>query len=77
VLINIGSEVSDAVIPYQDMYSASGHAVKDFADVLRVEWNELNADAVSVTLIQSTAVNTPYLSTRTTTWRNNPSCRRL
>ena len=58
-LINIGSEVSDAVVPLQGMYAASKHAVKGFTDALRVE---LDADdaAVSVTLIQPTAVDTPY-----------------
>lgn len=58
-LINIGSEVSDAVVPLQGMYSASKHAVKGFTDALRIE---LAADgaAVSVTLIQPTAVDTPY-----------------
>lgn len=58
-LINIGSEVSDAVVPLQGMYSASKHAVKGFTDALRVE---LLADEVpvSITLIQPTAVNTPY-----------------
>ncbi len=58
-LINIGSEVSDAVIPLQGMYSASKHAVKGFTDALRIE---LDADQapVSVTLIQPTAVDTPY-----------------
>ena len=59
-LINIGSEVSDAVIPYQGMYSASKHAVKGFTDALRVEVNELDQAPVSITLIQPTAVNTPY-----------------
>ena len=58
-LINVGSEVSDAAIPLQGMYSASKHAVQGFTDALRVE---LDADEapVSVTLIQPTAVNTPY-----------------
>jgi short-subunit dehydrogenase len=58
-LINVGSEVSDAVVPLQGMYSASKHAVKGFTDALRVE---LLADEVpvSVTLIQPTAVNTPF-----------------
>lgn len=58
-LINVGSEVSDAVVPLQGMYSASKHAVKGFTDALRVE---LMADEspVSVTLIQPTAVNTPF-----------------
>jgi NADP-dependent 3-hydroxy acid dehydrogenase YdfG len=58
-LINLGSEASDAVLPLQGMYSASKHAVKGFTDALRVE---LDADEapVSVTLIQPTAVDTPY-----------------
>ncbi|HET6805610.1 MAG TPA: SDR family oxidoreductase [Frateuria sp.] len=59
-LINIGSEVSDAVIPFQGMYSASKHAVKGFTDALRVEVEELDGAPVSITLIQPTAVDTPY-----------------
>ena len=59
-LINIGSEVSDAVVPYQGMYSASKHAVKGFTDALRVELEELDKAPVSITLIQPAAVNTPY-----------------
>jgi short-subunit dehydrogenase len=58
-LINVGSEVSEAVVPLQGMYTASKHAVKGFTDALRVE---LEADhaPVSVTLIQPTAVDTPF-----------------
>jgi short-subunit dehydrogenase len=58
-LINVGSEVSEATVPLQAMYSASKHAVKGFTDGLRIE---LDADKapVSVTLIQPTAVDTPY-----------------
>src|SRR6195952_5337696 len=58
-LINLGSELSDASVPLQGMYSASKHAVKGFTDALRIE---LDADEapVSVTLIQPTAVDTPY-----------------
>jgi len=59
-LINVGSEVSDAVIPLQGMYSASKHAVKGFTDALRVEIEELDEAPVSITLIQPTAVDTPY-----------------
>src|SRR5690606_34587129 len=33
-LINIGSEVSEAVVPLQGMYSASKHAVKGYTDAL-------------------------------------------
>jgi short-subunit dehydrogenase len=58
-LINIGSEVSDAVVPLQVMYSSSKHAVKGFTDGLRIEL-EAEGTPVSVTLIQPTAVNTPY-----------------
>jgi len=59
-LINIGSEVSEAVIPLQGMYSASKHAVKGFTDALRIEVQELDKAPVSITLIQPTAVNTPF-----------------
>lgn len=59
-LINVGSEVSDAVIPLQGMYSASKHAVKGFTDALRVEVELLDEEPVEVVLIQPTAVDTPY-----------------
>lgn len=59
-LINIGSEVSEAVVPLQGMYSASKHAVKGFTDALRVEIEEVDKAPVSITLIQPTAVDTPY-----------------
>jgi short-subunit dehydrogenase len=59
-LINLGSEVSEAVIPLQGMYSASKHAVKGFTDALRVEVEELDKAPVSITLIQPTAVDTPF-----------------
>jgi short-subunit dehydrogenase len=59
-LINVGSEVSDAVVPLQGIYSASKHAVKGFTDALRVEVEEIDHAPVSFTLIQPTAVNTPY-----------------
>src|SRR3954471_23444579 len=59
-LINVGSEVSDAVVPLQGMYSASKHAVKGFTDALRIEVEELDKAPLSITLIQPTAVDTPY-----------------
>ena len=59
-LINVGSEVSDAVVPYQGMYSASKHAVKGFTDALRVEVEEMDEAPISITLIQPSAVNTPF-----------------
>ncbi len=59
-LINVGSEVSDAIIPLQGMYSASKHAVKGFTDALRVEIENVDESDISITLIQPTAVDTPY-----------------
>ncbi|WP_082988316.1 SDR family oxidoreductase [Bordetella bronchialis] len=58
-LINVGSEVSDAAVPLQGMYSASKHAVKGFTDALRIEL-EADKAPVSVTLVQPTAVDTPF-----------------
>jgi NADP-dependent 3-hydroxy acid dehydrogenase YdfG len=59
-LINIGSEVSEAVIPLQGMYATSKHAVKGFTDALRVEVEQVDRALVTLTLIQPAAVNTPY-----------------
>jgi NADP-dependent 3-hydroxy acid dehydrogenase YdfG len=59
-LINVGSEVSDAVVPILGMYSASKHAVKGFTDALRIEIEHLDNAPVSITLIQPTAVDTPF-----------------
>src|SRR5437868_5868387 len=59
-LINVGSEVAEAIVPLQGMYSATKHAVKGFTDALRVEVMEVDKAPVSITLIQPTAVNTPF-----------------
>jgi short-subunit dehydrogenase len=59
-LINVGSEVSDTALPLQGIYVASKHAVKGFTDSLRVEIEELDHAPVTITLIQPTAVDTPY-----------------
>jgi len=59
-LINIGSEVSDAAVPMLGMYAASKHAVKGFTDALRIEVERLDQAPVSITLIQPTAVDTPF-----------------
>lgn len=59
-LINVGSEVSEAVAPLQGYYTASKHAVKGFTDTLRIELMEAGDESVSVTLIQPTAVDTPF-----------------
>lgn len=59
VLINVGSEVSEAVVPLQGMYSASKHAVKGFTDALRIELLH-DEVPVTVTLIQPGATDTPF-----------------
>ncbi|HEY0551823.1 MAG TPA: SDR family oxidoreductase [Verrucomicrobiae bacterium] len=59
-LINVGSEVSEAVVPLQGMYSASKHAVKGFTDALRVEVEQIDEAPVCITLIQPTATDTPF-----------------
>jgi short-subunit dehydrogenase len=59
-LINVGSEVSEAVAPLQGIYSASKHAVKGYTDALRIELMEAGEENLSVTLIQPTAVDTPF-----------------
>jgi short-subunit dehydrogenase len=59
-LINIGSEVSDAYAPLLGMYTATKHAVKGFTDSLRLEIEQLDQAPVAITLIQPTAVDTPF-----------------
>ena len=60
VLVNLGSEVSDAVLPLQGMYAASKHAVKGFTDALRVEEERVDDSPVSIVLVQPTATDTPF-----------------
>jgi NADP-dependent 3-hydroxy acid dehydrogenase YdfG len=59
-LINVGGEVSPAAVPLQGMYAASKLAVKAFTDALRTEVEEIDKAPVSITLIQPTAVDTPF-----------------
>ena len=75
-LINIGSEVSEAIVPLQGMYSASKHAVKGFTDALRVEVEELDRAPVTITLIQPTARILPIPSMQKITWTRSPGCLR-
>lgn len=58
-LINIGSVLSDRAFPLQGAYSASKAAVKAYTDTLRMELEEQNCP-VAVTLIQPTAIATPF-----------------
>ena len=58
-LINIGSELSETVIPLQGHYTASKHALKGFTEALRIELEQERAP-VSVTLVEPSAIDTPY-----------------
>ncbi len=58
-LINVGSVLSDTGYPLQGHYVASKHAVKGFTDSLRLEVEESDAPVV-VTLVQPSAIDTPY-----------------
>src|SRR3569833_1373855 len=58
-LINVGSELSEAVIPLQGHYNASKHALKGFTETLRIELEKEKAP-VSVTLVEPSAIDTPY-----------------
>jgi len=58
-LINVGSILSDTVVPLQGHYTASKHAVKGFTDALRVELEHEHAP-VSVTLVKPGAIDTPF-----------------
>ena len=59
-LITVGSEVSESYVPLLGQYVASKHAVKGFIDTLRVEIEDVDKAPVAITLIQPTAVNTPF-----------------
>lgn len=58
-LVNVGSEVSDAPVPLQGMYSASKHAVKAFTESLRMELQKEKAP-ISVSLIKPAAIDTLF-----------------
>ena len=60
VLINVGSEVSDAYPALLGMYACTKHAVKGYTDALRVEIEEIDQAPVSICLIQPQAVDTPF-----------------
>jgi short-subunit dehydrogenase len=58
-LINLGSESSEAIVPYQGMYFASQLAIKGFIDALQLEVEKLDHSPVMITLIQHNLTNTP------------------
>jgi short-subunit dehydrogenase len=71
-IINLGSVLSDRVIPMQGMYCATKHAVKAYTDGLRME---LEADGlpISVTLIKPAAIDTPYIDHGTNHMEHHPT----
>jgi NAD(P)-dependent dehydrogenase (short-subunit alcohol dehydrogenase family) len=58
-LINVGSVLSDFVVPEQVTYCATKHALKAFTNGLRMELLRDKAP-VSITLIKPSAIATPY-----------------
>jgi NADP-dependent 3-hydroxy acid dehydrogenase YdfG len=51
VIINLGSDLSDAAMSRQGMYAASKQAVKGFTHALRAEVAEMDGAAVGITLL--------------------------
>lgn len=58
-LINVTSALSDRDLPLQGIYCASKHALKAFTDSLRMEL-EGERVPISVTLVRSASVDTPF-----------------
>lgn len=59
-IINLGSTLSDRVIPLQGIYCASKFAVRGFTDAFRMEV-EKSGYPISVSLIKPAAIDTPYV----------------
>ena len=59
-IVNVGSEVSDAPVPLQGIYSLQNTPSKGLRTSLRME---LEADGlpISVSLIKPTAIHTPFV----------------
>lgn len=58
-IINIGSVLSDMVVPLQGVYAAAKHAVKGYTDALRLEVEE-EGWPISISLVKPSAISTPY-----------------
>jgi short-subunit dehydrogenase len=58
-IVNTGSFFGDRATPVQSTYSASKHAVHGWTDALRMELEAQDA-SVSVTLLHSGRIDTPY-----------------
>lgn len=71
-IINLGSVLSERVIPLQGMYCASKHAVKAYTDGLRMEL-EADGAPISVTLVKPAAIDTPYIDHGTNHLNHHPT----
>jgi len=60
-LINIGSILSQAYVPFLSAYTAAKHGVKGFTDSLRLELAR-EQSGVKVTLIMPSSINTPFFN---------------
>ena len=58
-IVNIGSTLSDRVVPLLGVYAASKHAVKAFTDALRMDLEEEQAP-ISVSLVKPACIDTPF-----------------
>ena len=58
-IVNVGSTLSDRVVPLLGVYAAAKHAAKAFTDALRMDLEEERAP-VSVSLVKPSSVDTPF-----------------
>ena len=58
-IVNVGSTLSDRVVPLLGIYAAAKHAVKGFTDALRMDL-EHEGVPVSVSLVKPACIDTPF-----------------
>ena len=58
-IVNVGSTLSDRVVPLLGVYAAAKHAAKAFTDALRMDLEEEGAP-ISVSLVKPSSVDTPF-----------------
>jgi NADP-dependent 3-hydroxy acid dehydrogenase YdfG len=71
VIVMVGSALAYRAIPLQASYCAAKHAIRGFADALRVEL-EHEGSAVRVTTVHLPGLNTPQFGWVKTTLRRHP-----
>ncbi len=71
VIVMVGSALAYRAIPLQASYCAAKHAIRGFADALRVEL-EHEGSAVRVTSVHLPGLNTPQFGWVKTTLRRHP-----